>query len=112
MEAFLETTKWEGNTPNHTYLLEGDRAIAYIKAGSNEQFYFSKPLTIDKRGRTFKKVDNPFTRVNPLGLTANEPALIEVKGSKGEMYYIDPIAKSCTCSGFKFRGKCKHTANL
>lgn len=102
-EAFVETTVWEESfQPNHTYLLEGDKAIAYIKKGGTEPFYFNKPIVIDKRRRTFKKLET-----NPFNVVAN-PDLIEVTGSKGETYYVNPADKSCTCSGYKFRGNCKH----
>lgn len=106
-EAFLETTVWDGPYPNHTYLLEGDRAIAYIKVGTKEPFYFSKPIQLDKRGRKFQKLDK-----NPFGKQETDPTLIEVKGSKGDTYYVDPVAATCTCSGFKFRGTCKHLKSL
>jgi hypothetical protein len=104
-DAFLETTKWDGTVPNHTYLLDGDKAIAYIKAGSKDQFFFTKPIQIDKRGRTFVKVTpNPFT----LAKEEKDPSVVEVAGSKGAVYYVNTQEKTCTCPGFTFRGTCKH----
>jgi hypothetical protein len=106
-DAFLEVTEWEGNTPNHIYLLEGDRAIAYIKKGEAEPFYFSKPWNMDKRGRKFVKLD-----VSPFDAVETDPELVAVTGSKGETYYVNTIDKTCSCPGFKFRGKCKHVDSV
>ena len=102
MEALRETTDWA--TPNHTYLLDGTTLVAYIKQGTTEPFYFSKGIKhFDKRGRKFEKAD--------IGLfeASASSNLIEVQGSKGAVYWVDPDAHSCTCPGFTFRGKCKHT---
>lgn len=107
MLAVKEVTEWEGSTqPNHTYLLDGDKMVAYIKFGKGEPFYFKKPIQIDKRGRKFEELKkNPFT-------VEVKSELIEVAGSKGNKYFIDPEAKTCTCSGFTFRGTCKHIKEL
>jgi len=104
MEALRETTG--GQFHPHTYLLDGTTLVAYIKAGETEPFYFKNGIKgFDKRGRKFEVVKpNPFR--------AKATALIEVQGSKGNSYFVDPDTKSCTCPGFTFRGDCKHVKEL
>lgn len=36
VEVLKEVTKWEGNIPNHTYILKNGRLIGYIKSGTTE----------------------------------------------------------------------------
>ena len=46
---------------------------------------------------------------------SDEPEkVIEVKGSKGNTYKVTKQRDKwkCECSGFQFRGKCKHITNL
>ena len=59
MITLKETTKWEDNIPNHTYILNDKGELAaYIKAGSGEYHEFKKPLkTFSKSRRTFKEVE-------------------------------------------------------
>jgi len=108
MEALRETTKWKESTvqSNHIYLFDGSKAVAYIKFGTGEPFYFKTPLTLDRRGRTFAKEDTILFKVKV------KSSLIEVKGSKGNSYFVDAEAKTCTCPGFTFRGACKHVKEL
>ena len=104
MQALRETTEWDSpNAPNHTYLLDGNTLVAYIKQGETKPFYFKNPIKgFDKRGRKFVEVKpNPFKKQ----AVSNT---ISVQGSKGQTYYVDPEAKTCTCPGFTFRGTCKH----
>jgi hypothetical protein len=103
MDAYVEVTEWSDSTPNHTYLMSSDRIFAYIKEGGKKPHYFSAPLTISKRYRKFVKLD-----VNPFKQDEVADHRIKVTGSKGDVYYVDPVEKTCTCSGFTFRGKCKH----
>ena len=100
MEALRETTG--GAFPPHIYLLDGNNLVSYIKSGETEPFYFKNPIKgFDKRGRKFATVTpNPFKE--------RKSNAIAVTGSKGQVYYVDAEARSCTCPGFQFRGACKH----
>jgi hypothetical protein len=103
MIAIQEITVWDMSyQPNHTYLMDGERAIAYIKSGTTEVIKLGKGLRLDKRGRKFKEL-----KVNPFNIKVKSN-LIPVVGSKGNTYMVDPDAKTCTCSGFTFRRTCKH----
>lgn len=108
MEALQETTVWKGveRQVNHVYLFDGTKAVAYIPFGDGKPFYFKKPLQIDRRGRKFVKADAKLFKVK---IKSN---LIEVQGSKGSVYSVDPDAQTCTCPGFSFRGACRHITEV
>lgn len=110
MQAVQETTKWASEkTPNHVYLLDGTKLLAYIRSGTTEPVWFSKPMkNFDRRYRTFRELKG---RDDPFKDTAKaESTLIKVAGSKGAVYYVDPDKQTCTCAGFSFRGRCRHLA--
>jgi hypothetical protein len=111
MKIVQEVTVWKdvARQPNHVYLMDGDKAHAYSKWGEGVAEYFKTPLRLDRRGRKFVEVkDNPWkfkvTVEKPTGRTW------EVAGSKGGTYTVteDAGTWSCTCSGFTFRGRCRH----
>lgn len=101
MEALREVTG--GTFHPHIYLLDGSTLIAYKKWGTEAAHYFKAGIKhFDKRGRKFEVIKpNPFT-------VARASMVREVLGSKGETYYVDDEAKTCTCQGFTYRGACKH----
>jgi hypothetical protein len=101
MEAYKEVTG--GQFPAHTYLLDGNNLVAYIKVGEQKALYFKNPIKgFDKRGRKFEKTDSTTFKFKAVS------HLIEVTGSNGSSYQVDPEAHTCTCPGFTFRGSCKH----
>ena len=105
MEALREVTVWEGVTrqPNHIYLLDGDRVMAYIKFGEGQPEYLSGKIKIDRRGRKFVAADKSLFK------QAKENTNVRtVQGSKGQTYQVNDEEGTCSCPGFTFRGACKH----
>ena len=112
MQAFKEITVWADGAAqiNHTYFLEGDKMVAYIRYGTGDPFWFKNPIQIDKRGRKFERVSNDlftgsFNVVTPSNIK-------EVEGSKGAKYIINLDENTCTCPGYTYRGTCKHVKEL
>jgi hypothetical protein len=115
MKAFLEVTKWPDTTVancNHVYWMDDskDKMYAYAKFGNPaETQTFRNPIRIDTRGRKFEIVRNIYNWADPkVQVTANPTWTIT--GSKGAKYVVekDGSVYNCTCSGFKFRGACRH----
>jgi hypothetical protein len=108
MQALLETTDWP--YANHTYLLDGNNLVAYIKKGELIPFYFKNPIKgFDKRGRKFVELEH-----NPFDTSAKQASemIREVLGSKGNKYFVNLEEHTCTCPGYTFRGTCKHVKEL
>jgi len=112
MEAVKEITVWaDGATQvNHTYLMDGNKMVAYIRYGTQEPFWFKTPITIDKRGRKFEKVSNDLFNISFNVFTPNN--IKEVGGSKGQTYIVNLDENTCSCPGYTFRGTCKHVKEL
>lgn len=108
MEALREVTVWKdvAKQPNHDYLLDGDRIVAYRPWGTGEIRVLSGKIKIDRRGRKFEKlVPNPFKGYDK---PKADSAIVEITGSKGETYTVNTEENTCSCPGFTYRGKCKH----
>lgn len=111
MKAFRETTIWADNSAvNHTYLIDGDKMLAYIRAGTTEPFWFKSPIRIDKRGRKFEPVSDDLFNMSLNVLAPRNTR--EVEGSKGQRYIVNLDEGTCSCPGFTFRGSCKHVKEL
>ena len=99
MQALVETTG--DQFPAHTYLLDGNNLVAYVKKGETVPFYFKSPIKgFDKRGRKFEPGNIK------LFTTKKETHARTVIGSSGQTYTV--TEDSCTCPGFTYRGSCKH----
>jgi hypothetical protein len=114
MKWFAETTNWEDSTPNGIYLLNDSKSkmYAFRPFGTGEIKVFKNPIRIDLRGRKFAVNSVQFK--TELKEPEPEGRVIEVRGSKGDIYKVTDVNGnlSCTCSGFRFRGECKHIKEL
>ena len=103
IEILQEVTDWgKYKVNNGVYHVNGaGKLVGYQVNQDSELQVLKVPSTqFSKSGRKFKKI----------GERAEELAkhIIEVQGSKGNVYYVDTVKQTCTCPGFTFRGNCKH----
>lgn len=115
MQAYREITTWaDGATAvNHTYLLSGDKMLAYIRQGTSVAFIFAKPIVISRSGRKFQLVEpNPFEHTFSVAVPQVIANTKEISGSKGAKYIVNVDLKTCTCPGYTYRGACKHVTAL
>jgi hypothetical protein len=114
MKWFAETTDYKDNTPNGVYLLDDGKSkmYAFRPFGTGTIKVFKNPIRIDLRGRKFAVNSVQFE--TKLKEPEPEGRVIEVRGSKGDIYQVTELNGnwSCTCSGFRFRGECKHIKEL
>ena len=114
MKWFAETTEWSGSVPNHVYLMDDAKSkmFAYLPQGAKKPMVFRAPIRIDIRGRRFKL--NPVQYKTNIQLPEPEGRVWQVPGSKGDVYKVTEVRGewSCTCSGFRFRGDCKHIKSV
>ncbi len=117
MKAFQEITEWNSDfaVPNHVYFLNDsrDKMYGYVRAENGSVEVFNKPYRFHVRGRKFKEVADVW------GITVDEAEPVvgrnwTVSGSKGNSYTVteEHGLWTCTCSGFKFRNKCKHVEEI
>jgi len=110
LEALKEVTVWNTDFQcNHTYLLDGDKVLAYRQWHTGEPIWGS-PMRFDRRYRKFEPADLKLFGI--VDAPVVNPSTKVVKGSKGNEYILDLDEKTCSCPGFKFRGKCKHVETL
>ena len=114
MKWFAETTDYKDTTPNGIYLLDDSKTkmYAFKPKGTGEVKVFKNAIKIDTRGRKFAVNSIQFKTK----LKEDEPdgRVWVVKGSKGDEYRVSELNGnlSCTCSGFRFRGDCRHVKNV
>ena len=112
MKFYKETTAWDGNVPNHIYLLSTDKSkmYGYIRRGGDTAETFKKPYRFDARRRSFVEVPE----LGEIDLDLVKAEKWEFVGSRGDTYTVQKIDNmlKCSCPGFTFRGECKHVKSV
>ena len=115
MRVLQEITEWVSETPvpNHIYFVSDNRekVFAYRKASGGEVFQFKAPYKFNTRYRKFREVPNTFNYTVEEATPVFTGRIIKVQGSKGAEYTVTVDGKhvTCSCAGFKFRSRCKHS---
>jgi hypothetical protein len=112
LKFYKETTAWDGNIPNHIYLLTTDKSsmFGYIRRGTEEAVTFKKPYRFDVRGRQFIEVKE----LGEINLDEVKSETWTFTGSKNNTYIVqkmDNVLK-CSCPGYTYRGDCKHVKEV
>jgi hypothetical protein len=114
MKVIQEITQWdvEYTVPNHVYFVNDsrDKMFAYVALGSAQVQKFKTPIKFSASRRKFREVENAWLYQAP-EVAKLQGRVWKVAGSKGAEYTVTELAgvRSCTCTGFRFRGACKHT---
>jgi hypothetical protein len=98
-----EVSVWsESYDLNHIYLLNDSmtKVYGYIRNRDLKPTLFGGPRDFNTKYRKFEVLER----------IKEEEDRIEVRGSKGDIYYVseDNGQYKCTCVGFKYHGTCKH----
>lgn len=106
-----ETTDWgDAAVANGIYHVNDDGYLVGYKGPTTLYKKFSKPMKrFSKARRTFEVVGS----YEDVDEVANDKRW-EFEGSKGNKYFVtDDNGKiTCTCPGYTYRGKCKHTSEV
>ena len=103
IEILQEVTDWGKYKVNNGvyHVNSAGKLVAYQPDIDAPVQTLNVPSTqFSKSRRKFKKIGE-----RPEELNKN---IIEVKGSKGNVYLVDTEKNTCTCPGFTYRGYCKH----
>lgn len=104
-----ETTKWKTNVPNHVYKLSNDKRKMYSytseRSGITKEFEGGR--TFSPSYRTFELLE----KIEDVEKMSSTDKFYKVMGSNGNAYTVTESngRLRCSCPGFGFRSKCKHT---
>jgi len=112
LEILKEVTVWntDNTVANHTYLLDGNKLIAYAKFGTDDIIVSKTQINIDKRYRKFIRDNHSgLSKLIKKQKTDPNTRVFKVQSGEKEYFVTNKSEKyTCTCTGFNFRGKCKH----
>ena len=81
---------------------------------TTQQFCMSGDADIPVRSMDMSTIRNIELLSGSFLKAKSKPEVIEVLGSKGEVYFVTRSGKglTCSCKGFQFRNACKHVVEV
>jgi len=87
--------------PHIYYVNDADKLVWFQVADYSRGLdKYPVPKKFYRSGRKFKKIGEIEEKA-----VAN---IVKVSGSKGSVYAVNLDEGTCTCTGFRYRGTCKH----
>lgn len=116
MEILQETTVWDSEfQPNHTYLVDDKGLIrAYAKWHGDEVVVSpSGKIPLNKSRRKFVKSKHAglLEVLKSISIPSSVNPKWKVESDSGNTYTVELAdgKYTCTCTGFTYRSKCKHS---
>ena len=107
IEILQEVTDWgKYKVNNGIYHINSAGSLVAYQVNSDSELQVLKSPS-----KQFSKSRRKFTKI---GEREEELAshILEIQGSKGNVYLLDTEKMTCTCPGFTFRGTCKHVKEI
>ena len=116
MEILKEVTVWDSEfQPNHTYLLsDKGKIIAYAKNHGDEVFVSPSgniPLNKSRRKFVTSKHAGLMKVMKSVAVPSSVNPKWKVDSDSGKTYTVELVdgKYTCTCTGYTYRAKCKHS---
>jgi hypothetical protein len=87
--------------PHLYYVNESDKLVWFQVCD------YSRGLDVYAKPKKFSMARRKFELVGTIP-EDKDVAIVEVTSENGNTYQVNTQKKTCSCQGFKFRGKCKH----
>ncbi len=105
IEKLKEVTDWGIlNIPNSIYYVDNSGSLVAHEPTTGFIIKMNKPI------RGFSKSRRKFKSLGFVNESFEPVKIKTIAGSNGNKYTI--IGGKCSCLGYKYRGKCKHTKEL
>lgn len=115
MEILKEVTDWK--FPSNIYLLNDKNQLVAYESKVMGVRQLSNPIGFDKRYRKFEKVKHTALQkiadsIKPIVRTGG--IWVESDKDPSKKYLVEMIngKYTCSCPGYGFRGKCKHSEKI
>lgn len=110
-----EITDWgDARVANGIYHVNNSNELVGYEGPKTGYKKFKNPMKRFNKARRKFEVIGTYEDPNEVAIADDDPNSWKFEGSKGNTYIVtnDGGHYRCTCPGFKYRGKCKHSDEI